>query len=368
MMDVHGIVYAYHSSAALSELTRTRTNASLPLAGRYRLIDFALSSLSNAGVRDVGVIMQRDFQSLLDHVAGGKAWDISRRRGGMRLLPPFGDNRGGDYAGTAEALNAVMGYLRDIPQEHIVLYPADVLCNLDLTAAIRAHLRSGCGITAVTTSCDPAVEHYRFVPGADGTAEQLLFRQVGRGDGEAASEIYIARKDVLLELLDRCEAANRFHFHTDCLAAYLADGGKIALFRHEGFLKRIDSVADYYSASMAMLQSGPRAELFPEDRPVRTKERSDVSTYYGEQARVENSLIADGCYIEGSVKNCILFRGVRVAPGAVVENCILMQVTTVGAGATMKYIIADKNVFVSDHELLAGSEKLPLVIPKRSKL
>ena len=111
-MDVHGIVYAYHSSAALGELTRTRTNASLPFAGRYRLIDFALSCLSNAGVRDVGVIMQRDFQSLLDHVAGGKAWDISRRRGGLKLLPPFGTHHVGEYAGTAEALNAVMGYVK----------------------------------------------------------------------------------------------------------------------------------------------------------------------------------------------------------------------------------------------------------------
>ena len=368
MMDVHGIVYAYHSSPKLGELTRTRTNASLPFAGRYRLIDFALSSLSNAGVRDVGVILQRDFQSLLDHVAGGKAWDISRRRGGMRLLPPFGDNRGGDYAGTAEALNAVVGYLRDIPQEHVVLYPADVLCNLDLVDVIRQHLRSGCGITAVTTSCDPAVEHYRFVVGEDGLAQQLLFRQVGPGKGAAAAEIYVARKDVLLELLDRCEAANRFHFHADCLAAYLEEGGKIDLYAHKGFLKRIDSVEDYYSASMAMLKPGPRAELFPTDRPVRTKERSDVSTYYGEQARVENSLIADGCYIEGTVRNSILFRGVRVAPGAVVENCILMQDTAVGADATMKFIIADKDVSVSDRELLAGSEKLPLVIPKRSKI
>ena len=368
MMDVHGIVYAYHSSAALGELTRTRTNASLPFAGRYRLIDFALSSLSNAGVRDVGVIMQRDFQSLLDHVAGGKAWDISRRRGGMRLLPPFGDSRGGDYAGTAEALNAVMGYLLEVPQDHIVLYPADVLCNLDLHDVIRCHLRSGCGITAVTTDCDPDVEHYRFTARADGKAEKLLFRQVGHADGKAASEIYIVRKDVLLQLLDRCKAENRFHFHVDCLARYLDEGGEIGLYAHKGFCKRIDSVADYYDASMAMLQAGPRAELFPADRPVRTKERSDVSTYYGEQARVENSLIADGCYIEGTVKNSILFRGVRVAPGAVVENCILMQDTEVAAGATMKFIIADKDVSVSDHELLAGSGKLPHVIPKGSKI
>ena len=103
MTDVHAIVYAYHSSPRLGELTRTRTNASLPFAGRYRLIDFALSSLSNAGVRDVGVIMQRDYQSLLDHLGSGKAWDLSRRRGGMRLLPPFGNSRG-DYSGTAEAL------------------------------------------------------------------------------------------------------------------------------------------------------------------------------------------------------------------------------------------------------------------------
>ena len=140
------------------------------------------------------------------------------------------------------------------------------------------------------------------------------------------------------------------------------------VFLHDGCTMRIDSIADYYEANMAMLQAAPRADLFPEDRPVRTKERSDVSTYYGENANVENSLVADGCFIEGTVKNCVLFRGVRVARGAVLENCILMQDTTVASDATMKYIIADKDVAVSDHELLAGSEKLPLVIPKGSKI
>ena len=368
MTDVHGIVYAYHSSAALGDLTRNRTNASLPFAGRYRLIDFALSCMSNAGVRDVGIIMQRDFQSLLDHVAGGKAWDISRRRGGLKLLPPFGTHHVGDYAGTAEALNAVIGYVRKIPQEHIVLYPADVLCNIDLSAVIAQHVKSGCGITAVCTPSNPKAIHYRLTRKADGKVDKVLFRQQGAGEGVAAMEIYVVRKDTLLELLDHCEAENRFHFHKDCLARYLENGGEMDVYMHEGYTVRIDSVDDYYTANMAMLQSKPRMDLFPQDRPVRTKERSDVSTYYGEEAAVENSLIADGCFIEGTVKNCVLFRGVRVAPGAVVENSILMQDTVVGAGAQLKHIISDKDVEIASYVTLTGGEKLPLVLPKGSKV
>ena len=140
MSKVHGIVYAYHSSPRLGDLTRYRTNASLPFCGRYRLIDFALSSLSNAGVHSVGVIMQRDYQSLLDHLGSGKAWDLSRRSGGLHLLPPFGVNTRGDYTGTAEALNAVISYVRNIPESEIVLMPADIVCNLDLAAAIAHDL------------------------------------------------------------------------------------------------------------------------------------------------------------------------------------------------------------------------------------
>lgn len=367
MKGVHAIVYAYHSSPRLGELTRTRTNASIPFAGRYRLIDFALSSLSNAGVHDVGVIMQRDYQSLLDHLGSGKAWDLSRRRGGMRLLPPFGNSRG-DYSGTAEALNAVISYVRDIPQEHVILMPADILCNIDVAAAVNRHMQSGCGLTAVCTRKTPSGTHYRYATDEMGRVKQILFRQVGEGPGVAALEIYIARKDVLLEILDHCERENRFHFHRDGIAAYLERGGTMDVTMHAGYSARIDAVEDYFAASMDMLLSGPRASLFPTDRPVRTKERSDVSTYYGEQARVENSLIADGCIIEGTVKNCVLFRGVRVAPGVVLENSILMQDTVIREGAALKFIISDKDVQVAPYVTLTGSEKLPLVIPKGSAL
>lgn len=366
-MNVHAIVYAYHSSPRLGELTRMRTNASLPFASRYRLIDFALSSLSNAGVRDVGVIMQRDYQSLLDHLGSGKAWDLSRRRGGMRLLPPFGNSRG-DYSGTAEALNAVISYVRDIPQEHVILMPADILCNIDVAAAVKRHMQAGCGITAVCTRKTPNGTHYRFTTDETGRVTQLLSRQVGGGPGVASLEIYVARKDVLLDILDRCERENRFHFHRDGLAAYLEHGGTMDVSMHNGYFARIDAVEDYFASSMDMLLPGPRASLFPTDRPVRTKERSDVSTYYGDHARVENSLVADGCIIEGAVKNCVLFRGVRVEAGVTLENCILMQDTIIRAGAALKFIIADKDVQVTPYVTLTGSEKLPLVIPKGSVL
>ena len=170
MSKVHGIVYAYHSSPRLGDLTRYRTNASLPFCGRYRLIDFALSSLSNAGVHSVGVIMQRDYQSLLDHLGSGKAWDLSRRSGGLHLLPPFGVNTRGDYTGTAEALNAVISYVRSIPESEIVLMPADIVCNLDLAAAIAQHDASGCGITAICRGGAVTGEHHRYLTDAHGVA------------------------------------------------------------------------------------------------------------------------------------------------------------------------------------------------------
>ena len=329
MSKVHGFVYAYHSSPRLGDLTRYRTNASLPFCGRYRLIDFALSSLSNAGVHSVGVIMQRDYQSLLDHLGSGKAWDLSRRSGGLHLLPPFGVNTRGDYTGTAAA--------------------------------------SGCGITAICRGGAVTGEHHRYLTAAHGRVTKQI-TSASAGAGVAAMEIYIVNKDVLLSILDFCAQENRFHFHRDGLFEYLGRGGTMDVFLHTGYAVRVDAVADYFAASMDMLDPDARASLFPADRPVRTKERADVSTYYGEHAHVENCLVADGCFIEGTVTDCILFRGVRVARGAHLSRCIVMQDTCIAADAILQYAIADKNVRIGPAVTLTGCEALPIVIPKGSEL
>ncbi len=368
MMDLHGLIYAYHSSPALGELVTQRTSASLPFCSRYRVIDFALSSMTNAGVRDVGVIMQRDYQSLLNHIGSGKDWDLSRLSGGLCILPPFGrhENQFGEYKGCMEALSSVRSYIRDIKQNNIILFRGDLAVNIDLREVFEAHLASGCDITAVCaekTYCYGR-DGIRFVPDTPTTTKRILFPGSEHINALPSMEIYIIRKSMLLDLIDWCRANGKLHFHRDALSYYLHCFGSIGIYIHKGYAAHICSIADYYSANMDMLKYECRKDLFPDDNPVYTKGRSSVSTYYGEGASATNSLVADGCYIEGELINCVLFRGVQVKKGAKLKNCIIMQDSVIGENVSLNYVISDKYVSFSNGLVLSGSEGLPIIVPK----
>ena len=372
MIDLHGIIYAFHSNAALNELVTHRTSASLPFCSRYRLIDFALSAMTNAGVKDVGVIMQRDYQSLLDHLEGGRDWDLSRGSGGLSLLPPYGlhDNDFNEYRGCMEALAAMRSYIRKIKQDTVVLFRGDVAVNLDLNDIYNQHIKSGCEVTAVCAdkSYDNSSDNVRFLEDEPGISRTMHFRRAGSRQGLPSLEIYLISKQLLMELIEWSMANGKLHWHRDALAHYLERGGKINLYVHKGYSARVSSVAEYYSVNMDMLDARQRAEMFPEERPIYTKGRSSVSTYYGNDADVSHSLIADGCYIEGRVENCVLFRGVHVQKGAALKNCVIMQDTFVGEDAQLSYVIADKNVSFSPGVILTGNTVLPLTVPKNKTI
>ena len=370
MRNYHGIIFAYHAQPELRELTSARTAASLPFCGRYRLIDFPLSSLRNAGILDVGVIMQRDYQSLLDHIGSGKAWDMSRHTGGLRMLPPFGlpEYHTGDYNGTVEALNAVSTYIRDIEEDWVVLMLGDMAANIDLQAVIRQHEKSGADATAICADHTPMGVHHRYILGKDGFVEKIALYREGDCEGYASMEGYIVRKDQLVDIMDRCKAGKLFLFHRDAVNLFLADGGKMGIYVHPGYAQAIRTVDQYYKVSMDMLGSENRRQMFPADRPVRTKEHEEVSTYYGEKAVSRNSLVADNCIVEGQVENCIVFSGARIAEGAKLKDCIVMRGCTVGEGAELTCVIADKNVSFSPETRLVGSPKLPTVVPKGTKI
>ena len=370
MSKYHGIIFAYKDAPEMGDLTRERTVASLPFCGRYRLIDFALSSMKNAGITDVGVIMARDYQSLLDHIGGGKAWDMNRRSGGLRMLPPFGlpHSHQGNYSGTIEALNAVAPYIRDIQQDHIVLLVGSLIANIDLSAAIAQHEAGGAEITAICSDGPAVGLNHHYVLDEEGFVKEILLY---RGDDATALkslEGYIIHKDVLLRMMDEASARNDWAFHKHAMVAFLRDGGRMDVYRHEGYVCAVRNVAQYYNASMDMLKVENRRDIFPASRPVRTKTHEEVSTYFGEHSVSKNSLVADNCIIEGEIENCIVFSGCRIGANTHLKNSIIMRGVTIGENAELSYIISDKYASFSDRTVLQGSEKLPTVVPKGSAI
>lgn len=260
------------------------------------------------------------------------------------------------------------GYIEDIKQDYVALMRGHLAASIDLAAVMYQHVKSGADITAVCSETTPEGVHHRFLVGEDGFAKEIMLRRTGPGEGVATLEVYIMSKEVLLGIIDRCDNALYHKFHRDGLGGLLSAGGRIGIYMHNDYAVHISSVNGYYKASMDMLDHDKRNQLFPEARPVRTKGRSDVSTYYGDQAVSKNSLVADGCIIEGSLENCVIFRGVRVGAGAVLKNCIIMQDTVVSDGVELNYVISDKDAFISKDVTLSGSPRLPLVLPKGSKV
>ena len=370
MKDFHGLIFAYSASPELRELVSDRTAASLPFCGRYRLIDFSLANLQNAGIVNVGVIMQRDYQSLLDHIGNGQSWDMSRKVGGLRILPPFGlpEYHKGNYSGTMEALNAVSSYIRDINEKHIIILLSSLCANIDLSAACEAHLKSGAGITALCADGIPAEVHHRYVVGKNGFVKSILFDRTTDEEGLASLEGYIIEKSVLLDLMNRCRERELLRFHRDGITMYLNGGGKMNVYRHTGYARIIRTVDSYYRTNMDMLNADCRHDLFAPDRPVNTRHLEGVSTYYGENASSINSLVADNCIILGNIENCIIFSGVRIGKGAKIRNSIIMRGSVVGEWSEISNVIADKRVSFAPGTTLMGSPKLPMIIPKNTEI
>ncbi len=369
MNGLHGIIFSYEKEPGLRELVENRMPASIPFGGRYRVIDFMLSNMQNAGVTDVGVVLHGDYQSLMDHLGNGKTWDMSRKYGGLKLLPPFAAStrryQGGEFRGKMEALACVRSYLDEIRQDYVVLADSDVIVNIPLADVYQAHLASGADITCVCTENYSQTENATFFRlGEDGRVAKTLC-DPKKPEGYHCLEIYVLSKELLLRLVDQCAAEEKFSFRRDVLCAM---GDKLDLrgYVWKGIAAQIRTLKEYYDRSMDVLESRVYGELFTPGRPIRAKEDDEAPTYLAPESSVVNSLIADGCIIEGTVENSILFPGVTVAKGATVRNSVIFKRASVGENASVSYVIADKYVRIRHGGTLAGNENYPVAVTKNS--
>ena len=313
MNGMHGIIFSYEKRNDLRELGEIRSASSIPFGGRYRAVDFALSNLVNAGVTDVGVVLHGHYQSLLDHLGTGKDWDLSRKRGGLKILPPFAYKQhwgeAAVFRGKMEALAGVRSYLEEIRRDYVVLMDGDLVVNLPLSDIYDQHIKSGADITVVCGNDSFETENGTYFE-LDGTGRVTdVLYHLHRPRGYRGLEVYILSTRLLLDLVDECATRDQYSLRRDVLQAR-KDSLKLQGYIWGGFAAQIRSVQEYYDRSMQLLDPAIRAELFCAERPIRAKATDKSSAYIGPDGYCENSLIADGCNIEGVVENSILFPGV----------------------------------------------------------
>ncbi len=366
--NLHAIIFTNQDEYDLGELTKVRSIASVPYGGRYRMIDFTLSNCTNAGITDVSLVLQANYQSLLDHVESGKDWDLARKRGGLRLLPPFSQKAGSSNPrGRMEALANLGSYVEEIRQEYVLLADGDLAINIDLADVFDSHINSGADVTAVCTrqySGEPGCTTY-IVPKEDGKVD--ILRNPDEAEGLEGLNMWIMSKEFLAKGVKYCKARDLYSLTRHVLIPQ-QDSLRIHPYVFEGYAARLTSISSYYARSMDLLKPETVESLFPQEREIFSKDRTDPSTYYAPTSSVKNSFIADGCIIEGTVENSIIFRNVKIAKGAVVKNSILMKDVEVSENASINCVIADKGTSISAGSNLSAPAAYPLVLGKNSQV
>ena len=374
MKNTLGIIIGFDSNNDLRELSEHRPVASVPFGGRYRVIDFMMSNLVNSGCYQVAVLMRDKYQSLLDHLGSGKDWDLSRKRGGMFLLPPnaFAPKSSPlvteNYRTSLEALGSISDMLNKNKSEHVLICSADIVANIPLDEVMKEHKKSEADVTIVCTKnpeggafdmfLDLSPRHeVEDIRNGDNMGGKCKYKSMG---------IYIMKRKYLQSLLSDCVTHNLCSFERDAMQHVFKRGDKVHGYVFDKYSAKIENVKGYFSASMDMLDKDIRDQVFLENRPILTKIYDEAPTYYGEDAEVSDSLIADGSRIEGTVKNSIIFRGCTIAKDAVVKDSIVLPNSSIGEGVELSYVVTDKGVTVRENRKMVGGTTYPVAIAKNA--
>ena len=367
--NAFGLIVSGERTTRLKDLTLSRSTAAVPFGGRYRIIDFMLSNMVNAGLTSVGLITEKNYHSLMDHLGSGKEWDLHRKRDGLFILPPFmTKDNSGVFHGAIDAIRSVIGYVRRTSEDYAILVWPRVAMNMDLVPMMEQHLATGADLTilyAEDGSLQPEEQSQdlRLILDEKGRVTEMELDAYRPRSVNRSCDVMILKKELLEYLVEEAYARGEYDFHRDILLKKCRTLN-IMGYKHEGFLARVESIESYFAGSMALLNPDVQADLFNPMHPIYTKVKDEVAARYSVSAQVKNSLVADGCVIEGQVENCILFRGVHVKPGARVFNSIIMQGAELGENSLLDHVILDKGVKILPGRSLQGYDSFPIVIRK----
>lgn len=361
-----GLIFANTYESSLPELTSSRTMGSVPFGGKYRLIDFPLSNMSNSGINNVGIITKSNFLSLMDHLGTGNAWDLAKRRSGLTILPPYREH---NFDSMVETLYNLHGFIEHGDEEYVLIAHAGCVSNFNYRKMLEFHEHKNADITFIysnkVSAGDTKNEGVVIEMDSDNRINKVLIPSMCESNGNFASGSMLIKKDLLMKSVRALVAENKTDFTRDFLQPNV-DKLNIYGFENTRYSALITSMKEYFRVSMELMDPDVRAELFDPKHPIYTKVRDDIPSKYGLSSCVKGSLIAQGCTIDGIVENSIISKGVHIGKGAHIKNCIIMQDSVIGDNTDLSHIIIDKDVTVGDSKTIIGCESYPMYIAKRS--
>ena len=317
--DALGIIFPNSYDALVPELVTDRLMASIPFAGRYRMIDFILSSMVNSGIDNVSIIVRQNYHSLMDHLGSGREWDLTRKNGGLNIVPPFAEKNVKIYNGRVEALASVLSFLQHQKEKYVVMSDANIAVNFDFSAFLDTHIKSGADVTVAYTEeeiPESALKAETDNKGLYYTLEleknrvnNIKINSRSSGIQNFSMNIYAIERELLIDQIRQASVRGYVYYERDILSPHLVTLN-VQGYKYEGYTARISDMGSYFKENMKMLDDANVDALFAD--PIYTKIRDDNPTRYIPGSKVKNIMAADGCVIEGEVENSILFRGVKV--------------------------------------------------------
>ena len=352
-----GIINLDENESKMGELVNNRPLAAIPIAARYRVIDFVLSNMTNSGIENIGIFTKRKSRALINHLSNGRPWDLNKKRDGLRV---FNFEYEGPEKDDVHNFADNIEFIKYSRCKYIIMSSSYMVCNIDYNDVLKSHINSKNDITVVCKEVENTNNSFLNCDILNINKDGKVL-SVGENIGKNKKgnnfnmEMYILSAELFIEIVEESIRSGQYKKIKNYIRSNL-DKLNVGTYMFKGYTACINSLESYYTTNMDLLKNNVSNELFFGSNQIYTKAKDEAPTNYTESSNVKNSIIANGCCIEGTVKNSIIGRRVHVSKGARVENCIILQNSIIGRNCTINKVIADKGSEIKAGENYIGAE------------
>lgn len=369
-MKAVGIILAGGKNQRLGALTEARVTSAIPIASSYRAIDFALSNMTNSGIRKVAVMTQFNSRSLSDHLSSSKWWNFGRKQGGLFVFTPYLTKYESLwFRGTADSIYQNLAFLEKSNEEYVVITNGDCIYKMDYNDILDYHIKKDADITMACRKHNENLSNFgTILLDEDKRLIEFDEKPLDPKYNTINIAIYVIKRTLLIDIMKELHNEGRFDFVTDLIVRYR---NRLKIYGYEyndSYWQSLYSCSEYFKVNMHFLEQEIQAKFSDDSTPILTKAKDEPPVKYNYTADVNNCLIGNGSIISGALENSVLSRNVTVCDNATITNSIIFSGSIVGENCVLKYVILDKNVKITDGTTLIGTEAEPIVIGKSTVL